>query len=73
MDAGISSWLGSNEKSRPEEYHLWHKGSPEAWYQHSKSSSFSIIRWWKRSLPRYIGLELLTYLILYYVLYVLYR
>ena len=34
--SGLTSWLGSNDKSRPEEYSLWARGSPEAWYQHSK-------------------------------------
>jgi len=70
---GISSWLGNNDKARPEEYHLWHRGSPDGWYQHSRSSKFSFIRWWKRSLPRHIGVELLTYLIFYYIFYILYR
>jgi len=71
--AGLSSWLGSNDKARPEEVNLWVKGSPEGWYQHSKSAKFSFVRWWKRSLPRHIGAELLTYLILYYSLYIVYR
>ena len=31
------------------------------------------MRWWKRSLPRHIGVELLIYLILYYSLYIVYR
>ena len=33
---GLSSWLGSGEKSRQEEFHLWYKGSPTGWYQHSR-------------------------------------
>ena len=88
MTSLISSWLGTNDKARPEECHLWAKGSPDGWYQHSKvsrlahgtpltspfqSSEFSLVRWWKRSLPRHIGAELLAYLILYYSVYIVYR
>lgn len=42
-------------------------------FQQFQSSEFSFVRWWKRSLPRHIGAELLTYLILYYSLYIVYR
>ena len=85
---GLSSWLGSGEKSRQEEFHLWSKGSPNGWYQHSRvglkllakrnfdhfqSSKFSFLRWWRRTLPKHIGLELLTYLVLYYAVNVVYR
>jgi hypothetical protein len=29
--------------------------------------------WWRRSLPRHIGLELLVYIVLYYSLQLVYR
>merc|ERR1711953_627635 len=70
---GITSWLGSGEKTEREEFHLWSKGSPSGWYQHSRSSKFSFLRWWRRSLPKHIGLELLIYLVLYYAINVVYR
>ena len=37
---GLSSWLGTNDKARPEEVNLWAKGSPQGWYQHSKVKLF---------------------------------
>merc|ERR1711936_891295 len=70
---GLTSWLGSGEKTQQEEFQLWSKGSPTGWYQHSKSSKFSFLRWWRRSLPKHIGLELLIYLVLYYAINVVYR
>ena len=36
MTSGLTSWLGTNEKGRPQEFNLWQRGSPEAWYEHSK-------------------------------------
>lgn len=71
--SGVSSWLAVDEEARPAEYGLWQRGSPTGWYQHSKTSGWSFWRWWRRSLPRHIGLELLVYLVLYYVIHLLYR
>merc|ERR1719483_1065454 len=70
---GIRSWIPGHEETRPLEYSLWHRGSPTGWYDHSKSSGWSFWRWWRRSLPRHIGLELLVYLVLYFVIHLVYR
>jgi len=52
---------------------LWRRGSPNGWLSHSKAASWSLGMWWRRSLPRYIGLELLIYIVLYYTLKLVYR
>ena len=38
-----------------------------------QAASWSLGMWWRRSLPRYIGLELLIYIVLYYTLQLVYR
>ena len=38
-----------------------------------QAASWSLGMWWRRSLPRHIGLELLIYIVLYYSLQLLYR
>lgn len=52
---------------------LWRRGSPSGWLRHSKAATWSLGMWWRRSLPRYIGLELLIYIVLYYSLQLVYR
>jgi len=57
---------------------LWDKGSPDAWYYHSKSYKSShkssvFKKWWGRSLLAHIGLELLVYLGCYYVIHAIAR
>jgi len=63
---GMYSKVAGEEKA---EKGLWAHGSPQAWYQHSKSSVSTLRSWWLRSLPAHIGRELLLYLFLYYVLH----
>jgi len=55
-------------------YYLWDKGSPDSWYFHSKSSGLSkkksrFQKWWGRSLFAHIGVELIVYLVLYYIIH----
>ena len=47
---------------------LWSKGSSEGWYFRSKSSGLTWRKWWGRSLLAHIGLELILYLALYYII-----
>ena len=47
---------------------VWSKGSGEAWYFRSKSAGLTWRKWWGRSLIAHIGLELILYLVLYYVI-----
>jgi len=47
---------------------LWSKGSSEGWYFRSKSSGLTWRKWWGRSLLAHIGLELILYLVLYYII-----
>ena len=51
---------------------LWSKGSCEEWYFKSKSSGLTWQKWWGRSLPAHIGLELVCYLVVYYIIHVIY-
>jgi len=51
---------------------VWSKGSCEEWYFKSKSSGLSWQKWWGRSLPAHIGLELVCYLVLYYIIHGIY-
>jgi len=55
---------------------VWSKGSCEAWYFKSKSDGLNWSKkwrkWWVRSLPAHIGLELLCYLVLYYIIHGVY-
>jgi len=67
---GMYSKVAGEEKA---ERGLWAHGSPQAWYQHSKSSGFSLRSWWVRSLPAHIGRELVFYLFLFYVLHLFFR
>ena len=39
----------------------------------TQAASWSLGMWWRRSLPRHIGLELLVYIVLYYSLQLIYR
>jgi len=52
---------------------LWDKGSPDSWYYYSKSSGISFKKWWARSLPAHIGLELFLYLVCYYMIHLIYK
>ena len=52
--------------------HLCHKSKGIS-SQSTQRAKFSFPRWWRRSLPRHIGVELLIYLILYYMLFIFYR
>ena len=47
---------------------MW-TGSPAGWYSHSQSAPWSFSRFWRRSLPRHIGLELCLYIVLYYAVH----
>ena len=51
---------------------VWSKGSCEEWYFKSKSSGLTWQKWWGRSLPAHIGLELLCYLVIYYIIHGIY-
>jgi len=52
---------------------LWDKGSPDGWYYHSKASGIGWKKWWSRSLPAHIGLELALYIGLYYIIHIIYQ
>jgi len=52
---------------------LWNKGSPDPWYYHSKSSGGGFKKWWSRSLPAHIGVELICYLAVYYFIHIIYK
>lgn len=49
---------------------LWSRGSPLAW---QSSNQLTWKQRWQKSLPSYIGLELIVYLIAYYVIHIVYR
>jgi len=52
---------------------LWEKGSPDAWYYHSKSAGLTARKWWARSLIAHIGMELILYLGLYFIIHIIYK
>jgi len=62
----MSTLKGFDRKKRS----LWNKGSPSAWYSAPDLSWRKIL---KKSLLGYIGLELLIYLVIYYIINVIYR
>jgi len=51
---------------------VWSKGTSDGWYYTSKSSGLTWRKWWSRSLPAHIGLELFLYLVLYYIIHAIY-
>jgi len=52
---------------------IWDKGSSDGWYYHSKASGIGWKKWWSRSLPAHIGLELVIYLVLYFIIHIVYK
>jgi len=60
---------------------LWGRGDPEPWYLASELKRLSKIpphklilkAWWKRSLLSHLGIELLIYVALYYIIHLIYR
>jgi len=56
---------------------LWSRGESDGWYTLSKSGTSverkTWGRWWRRSLPGHIGLELLMYLGVYYLIHLIYK
>lgn len=77
MPGFIHRILGRDAKSNVEELKsgstLWEKGCPDAWYYHSKSAGLTLRKWWGRSLLAHIGLELILYLGLYFIIHIIYR
>ena len=54
------------------------RGGEEGWWRGEEertpqAARWSVGMWWRRSLPRHIGLELLVYIVLYYSIQLLYR
>jgi predicted membrane chloride channel (bestrophin family) len=52
---------------------IWDKGSSDGWYYHSKASGIGWKKWWARSLWAHIGLELFSYLVLYFIIHIVYK
>jgi len=52
---------------------LWSKGSPEPWYSSHDSDKMTWKKVLKKSLLAYIGLELVIYLVFYFIVNVIYR
>lgn len=48
---------------------LWHRGSPNGWYQNEMPWKKIL----KKSLLAYIGLELIVYLVVYFIINIIYR
>ena len=60
---------------------LWGRGNPDPWYQASELKRLAKLppqklilkAWWKRSLLSHLGIELLIYVALYYIIHLIYR